>query len=137
VGAAALGMGKTAFDSALGYAKKRTQFGSPIAKFQAIQLKLANMATELDAAKALIYRAALLKDKGESNTSKQASMAKFYATEVAFRVIDQAVQIHGGVGVVLGTTVERLFREIRALRIYEGTSEIQRLIIADRLLKEG
>ena len=136
VGAAALGMAKAAFDSALNYAKKRTQFGSPIAKFQAIQLKLAKMATELDAAKALIYRAALLKDKGESNTSKQASMAKFYATEVAFRVIDQAVQIHGGVGVVLGTTVERLFREIRALRIYEGTSEIQQLIIADRLLKD-
>jgi len=136
VGAAALGMGKTAFDSALKYAKDRTQFGSPLSKFQAIQLKLADMATELDAAEGLIYRAAVLKDRGELNTSRYASMAKYYATEAACRVVDQAVQIHGGMGVVQGTTVERLYREIRALRIYEGTSEIQKLIIAETFLKD-
>jgi len=136
VGAAALGMGKTAFDSALKHAKNRMQFGSAISRFQAIQLKLADMATELDAAKALIYRAAVLKDRGAPNTAQYSSMAKYYATESAFRVIDQAVQIHGGMGVVYGTTVERLYREIRALRIYEGTSEIQKLIIADTLVNE-
>jgi acyl-CoA dehydrogenase len=136
VGAAALGMGKAAIDSAVSYAKNRIQFGSPIAKFQAIQSKLASMATELDAARGLVYRAAIMKDKGEENTSKQSSMAKYQATEAAYRVIDQAVQIHGGTGVILGSTVERLFREIRAMRIYEGTSEIQQLIIADSVLKE-
>ena len=136
VGAAALGMGKTAFDSALKHAKNRMQFGSAISRFQAIQLKLADMATELDAAKALIYRAAVLKDRGAPNTARYSSMAKYYATESAFRAIDQAVQIHGGMGVVYGTTVERLYREIRALRIYEGTSEIQKLIIADTLVNE-
>lgn len=135
VGAAALGMGSIAFDAALAYAKKRIQFGSSIAGFQAIQLKLADMATDLDAAEGLIYRAAVLKDREASNTARYASMAKYYATEAAFRVIDQAVQIHGGMGIVHGTTVERLFREIRALRIYEGTSEIQKLIIAGTYLK--
>ena len=136
VGAAAVGIGQAAFDAALYYARKRIQFGSPIAKFQAIQLKLAEMSTELDAARALVYRAALLRDKGGSHVSRAASMAKFYATEAAFRVVDQAVQIHGGAGVLRGTTVERLYREIRAMRIYEGTTEIQKLIIANSFLKE-
>jgi acyl-CoA dehydrogenase len=136
VGAAALGMGKAAFDSALSYAKKREQFGSPLAQFQAIQFKLAEMAIELDAAKALIYRAAIRKDNGEQNTTRYSSMAKYYATEAAFRIVDQAVQIHGGLGVVAGSLAERLFREIRALRIYEGTSEIQKLVIARTFLKD-
>ena len=136
VGAAATGIGQAAFDAALYYARKRIQFGSPIAKFQAIQLKLAEMSTELDAARALVYRAALLRDKGGSHVSRAASMAKFYATEAAFRVVDQAVQIHGGAGVLRGATVERLYREIRAMRIYEGTTEIQKLIIANSFLKE-
>ena len=136
VGAAAVGIGQAAFDAALNYAKKRVQFGSPIAKFQAIQFKLAEMATELDAARALVYRAAILKDKGDPNVSRFASMAKFYATEVAFRAVDQGLQIHGGIGVIQGSVVERLYREIRALRIYEGTSEIQRLIIANSFLKD-
>lgn len=136
VGAAAVGMGQAAFDAALDYAKKRVQFGSPIAKFQAIQFKLAEMATELDAARALVYRAAILKDRGDSNVSRFGSMAKFYATEVAFRAVDQGLQIHGGIGVIQGSVVERLYREIRALRIYEGTSEIQKLIIANSFLKE-
>jgi len=135
VGAAAVGIGQAAFDAALSYAKKRSQFGSPIAKFQAIQFKLAEMATELDAARGLVYRAAILKDKGEANVSRHASMAKFYATEAAFRAVDQGLQIHGGIGVMQGSVIERLYREIRALRVYEGTSEIQRLIIANSFLK--
>jgi len=137
VGAAAVGIGQAAFDIAFSYAKKRTQFGSSIATFQAIQLKLAEMATELDAARALVYRAAILKDRGEANVSRQASMAKFFATEAAFRTVDQGVQIHGGIGVMHGSVIERLYREIRALRIYEGTSEIQRLIIANSFLRSG
>ena len=136
VGAAAVGIGQAAFGAALAYSKKRIQFGSPIAKFQAIQFKLADMATELDAARALVYRAAILKDQGGSHVSRAASMAKYYATEAAFRAVDQALQIHGGVGVLQGSAVERLYREIRALRIYEGTSEIQKLIIANSFLKD-
>lgn len=136
VGAAAVGIGQAAFDASLTYAKKRVQFGSPIAKFQAIQFKLAEMATELDAARALVYRAAILKDKGGVDVSRAASMAKYYATEAAFRTVDQGLQIHGGIGVLQGSVVERLYREIRALRIYEGTSEIQKLIIANSFLKE-
>jgi alkylation response protein AidB-like acyl-CoA dehydrogenase len=136
VGAAAVGMGQAAFDTALDYAKKRVQFGSPIVRFQAIQFKLAEMATELDAARALVYRAAIAKDKGDPNVSRFASMANFYATEAAFRAVDQGLQIHGGIGVMQGSVVERLYREIRALRIYEGTSEIQKLIIANSFLKD-
>ena len=135
VGAAAVGIGQAAFDAALNYAKKRVQFGKQISTFQAIQFKLADMATELDAARALVYRAAILKDKGGENVSRAASMAKYYATEASFRVVDQGVQIHGGIGVMQGSAVERLYREIRALRIYEGTSEIQKLIIANSFLK--
>jgi acyl-CoA dehydrogenase len=134
VGAAAVGIGQTALDVAISYAKKRIQFGRPISKFQTIQFKLAEMATELDAARALVYRAARIKDNNGANVPCVAAMAKFYATEAAFRIVDQSLQIHGGVGVLLGSTIERLYREIRALRIYEGTSEIQRLIIARSLL---
>lgn len=135
VGAAAVGIGQAAFSAALEYSRNRVQFGNPIATFQAIQIKLADMATELDAARALVYRAAILKDKGGSHVSRAASMAKYYATEAAFRTVDQALQIHGGMGVLHGSVVERLYREIRALRIYEGTSEIQKLIIANSFLK--
>jgi acyl-CoA dehydrogenase len=137
VGAASVGIGQAAFDIACSYAKERTQFGSSIATFQAIQLKLAEMATELDAARAFVYRAAILKDRGEADVSRQASMAKFFATEAAFRTVDQGVQIHGGIGVMHGSVIERLYREIRALWIYEGTSEIQRLIIANSFLRSG
>jgi acyl-CoA dehydrogenase len=133
VGAAALGIAQTAFDAALDYAKKRVQFGRPIVGFQAIQFKLADMATELDAARALVYRAAFLQDAKGENTTRAASMAKMYATEAAFRIVDQSLQIHGGLGVMVGSTVERLYREIRALRIYEGTTEIQKLVIARSL----
>ncbi|MEW6334509.1 MAG: acyl-CoA dehydrogenase family protein [Thermodesulfobacteriota bacterium] len=134
VGAAALGIAQKAFDAALDYAKVRVQFGRPIAGFQGIQFKLAEMATELDAARGLVYRAALLQDAKGEQIARAASMAKMYATEAAFRIVDQSLQIHGGIGVMAGSTVERLYREIRALRIYEGTTEIQKLIIAKSLM---
>ena len=134
VGAAAVGMARRALDEALAYAKSRVQFGRPIAEFQGLQFYLADMATELDAARLLVYRAAWKFDRGEA-AGQESSMAKLHATEVAQRVIDKALQIHGGMGVVKGVIVERLYREIRALRIYEGSSEIQRLILARGLLK--
>ena len=137
VGAAALGIGQAALDATLAYTRKRRQFGSALSDFQGSRFKLADMATELDAARALVYRAAISKDQGLPGAAKKSSMAKFYATEAAFRVVDQAVQLHGGVGVSRGSVPERLYREIRALRIYEGTSEIQKMVIAHHLLAEA
>jgi len=136
VGAGAAGMAQTALEEAIRYAKKRVQFGKPIAEYQAIQLKLAEMATELDAARLLIYRAGYVKDHGQARITLESSMAKLYATEAAQRIIDQALQIHGGNGVVKGFVVEKLYREIRAMRVYEGTSEIQHLVIANNLLRQ-
>jgi alkylation response protein AidB-like acyl-CoA dehydrogenase len=136
VGAAVIGIAQAAFEQAVSYARQRYAFGRPIAEFQAIQFKLADMATELDAARFLVYRAAWLKDGGQERVIKEASMAKLFATEVAQRVVDEALQIHGGLGVVKGTPIERLFREVRLPRIYEGTSEIQRLVIAREILRE-
>ncbi|HEX8185131.1 MAG TPA: acyl-CoA dehydrogenase family protein [Blastocatellia bacterium] len=135
VGAAATGLGGRAMDEAVSYAKRRAQFGRPIAEFQSTQMKLAEMATELDAARLLVYRAAWKKDTCSERVTLESAMAKLYATEAAQRIIDAAVQIHGGAGVVKGAAVEHLYREIRALRIYEGTSEIQKLVIAGQLLK--
>ncbi|MBV8538346.1 MAG: acyl-CoA dehydrogenase family protein [Alphaproteobacteria bacterium] len=134
VGAAALGFARRALDEAVVYAGRREAFGHKIADFQLTQAKLADMALEVDAAALLVYRAAWTKDKIADRVTREASMAKLYATEAAQRVIDAAVQIHGGLGVVSGQPVERLYREIRALRIYEGTSEIQRLVIAGQVL---
>jgi acyl-CoA dehydrogenase len=136
VGAAACGMARRALDESLLYAKSRQQFGKPLAGHQLIQEKLADMSTELDAARLLVYRAAHAKDSGTEPSTREASEAKLFATEAAGRIIDQAVQIHGGTGLVRGTVVERLYRDVRALRIYEGTSEIQKLVIATQLLKE-
>src|SRR5213082_3124802 len=136
VGAAACGMARRALDESLLHAKTRQQFGKPLAEHQLIQEKLADMATELDAARLLVYRAAYLKDSNAERSTREASEAKLFATEAASRIIDQAVQIHGGSGLVHGSVVERLYRDARALRIYEGTSEIQKLIIANQLLKE-
>lgn len=136
VGACAVGLAQAALDEALTYAKKRVAFGQPISKFQLIQAKLADMATKISAARLLVFQSAYLRDSGKKNTTKESSMAKLYATEIAQQVIDQAVQIHGGYGVCKGYPVEKLYREIRALRIYEGTSEIQHLVIANQLLKE-
>jgi len=136
VGAGAVGMAQAALDEAILYARSRTQFGKRISEFQAIQFKLADMATELTAARALVYRAGYLHDHGAERITMESSMAKLYATEAAQRIIDQALQIHGGYGVMKGYRVERLYREIRSMRVYEGTSEIQHLIIANMLLKQ-
>jgi acyl-CoA dehydrogenase len=135
VGAQAVGLAQAALDLALAHARRRVQFGRPLAEFQLIQAKLADMATELRAARLLVYSAARLKDAGTARVTLESSMAKLYATEMAHRVIDEAVQIHGGEGVLRGSPMERLYREARAARIYEGTSEIQRLIIARQLLR--
>ncbi len=135
VGAQALGLAQAALVLSIEYARARRQFGQPIASYQAIQFKLADMATELEAARLLVYSAAWEWDHGSKSSPAASSMAKLYATEMAGRVVDQAVQIHGGLGVLRGHPVERLYREARAPRIYEGTSEIQRLIIARELLK--
>jgi acyl-CoA dehydrogenase len=134
VGAAALGFARRALDEAISYARQREAFGQKLAEFQLTQAKLADMATEIDAAALLVYRAAWTKDTVAERVTREASMAKMYATEMAQRVIDAAVQIHGGQGVVAGAPVERLYREIRALRIYEGTTEIQKLVIAGQVL---
>lgn len=136
VGAAACGMAGRALDEAITYAKKRQQFGRALSEHQLIQEKLADMMTELDAARLLVYRAAYLKDAGVARVTREASEAKLYATEAAGRIVDSAVQIHGGAGLVRGSVVERLYRDVRALRIYEGTSEIQKLVIASQLLQE-
>jgi acyl-CoA dehydrogenase len=135
VGAAACGLAWRGLDEAIKYAKHRVQFGRPIAEYQATQIKLAEMATELDASRLLVYRAAHLKDAGAERITLEAAMAKLHATEAAQRIIDSAVQIHGGTGVLRGSMVEHLYRDVRALRIYEGTSEIQKLIIAGQLLR--
>ncbi len=134
VGAAACGMARRALDEAVRYAAQREQFGRPIGKFQGIQFMLADMATELAAAHLLVAQGAAEADARGPNVKQFASMAKLYAADHAHAIIDRAVQIHGGNGVVRGTHVERLYREVRALRIYEGTSEIQRLVIARELL---
>jgi acyl-CoA dehydrogenase len=136
VGAAACGMARRALDESLRYASTRRQFGRLLVEHQLIQEKLADMITDLDAARLLVYRAAYLKDSGAERVTRETSEAKLFATEAAFRIIDQAVQIHGGAGLVRGSIVERLYRDVRALRIYEGTSEIQKLVIASQLLKE-
>jgi acyl-CoA dehydrogenase len=133
VGAAACGMARRALDESLARVKERTQFGKRLADFQLTQAALAEMATELDAARLLVYRAAWHKDRGE-RASTEVAMAKLYATEAAQKIIDRAVQLFGGLGVVEGGIVERLYREIRPLRIYEGTTEIQKLIIGGALV---
>jgi acyl-CoA dehydrogenase len=134
VGAAALGFARRALDEALARATGRQLFGGALAELQMIQAKLADMALRVDAAALLVYRAAWAKDAGALRITREAAMAKLYATEAAQRVIDDAVQIHGALGVVAGHPVERLYREIRALRIYEGASEVQKVVIARQTL---
>ena len=134
VGAAALGFARRALDEALARSKARTAFGQRLSDMPLIQAKLAEMALRIDAAALLIYRAAWTKDTLGQRVTREASMAKLYATEAAQEVVDQAVQIFGALGVVHGSTVEQLYREVRALRIYEGTSEIQQLVIAAQTL---
>ena len=137
VGAAAVGMARRALDEAIGHVRQRVQFGKPLAEQQMIQGYLADMATELDASRLLVLRAAHAKDTRQNRVSMEVGMAKMYATEAAQTIIDKAVQLFGGLGVTRGLVVERLYREIRPLRIYEGTTEIQRLIISRGLLRDG
>jgi acyl-CoA dehydrogenase len=135
VGAAAVGMAARARDEAIARVKARRQFGKPLAEFQATQLAVADMAVEVATATLLVLSAAHRIDSTGAAAAVDAAMAKLHATEAAQRVIDRAVQLHGGQGVVAGAVVERLYREVRALRIYEGTSEIQKLVIARALLR--
>ena len=137
VAAAALGFARRALDEAVSFATQRQAFGKPLADFQMTQAKLADMALAIDASALLVYRAAWAYDTGAERVTREAAMAKLHATESAQRVIDEAVQILGGRGVVSGAVVEQLYREIRALRIYEGTSEIQKLVIATQVLKQN
>jgi len=134
IAALSLGMAQGAFDAALKYSKQRKQFGQAISEFQAIQWKLADMATEIDAARLLTLRAASMKDAGQK-TTQESSMAKLYASEVAVKCANECVQIHGGYGFVKDYPAEKFYRDVKLCTIGEGTSEIQRLVIARQLLK--
>jgi alkylation response protein AidB-like acyl-CoA dehydrogenase len=133
IGAMALGLAPAAFEEATRYSQERVQFGQPIAKFQAIQWMIADMATEIDAARLMVYRAAAMKD-ARVRFTKQAAMAKLFASEVAERAAFKAIQIHGGYGYSQEYPVERIYRDQRLCTIGEGTSEIQRLVIARQVL---
>ncbi len=135
IAAQAVGIARAALEEALAYAKERKAFGQPISRFQAIQFMLADMATEIDAARLLLWRAATLKDQGVRHSAESA-MAKLYASEMCERVTSKAIQIHGGYGYVKEYDVERHWRDSRITEIYEGTSEIQRLVISAALLKD-
>jgi len=135
VGAAALGFARCALAEAAMRVQNRKLFGSRLSDMQATRMRVADMAVEIDAAALLVYRAAWVKDTGAERVTREAAMAKLYATEAAQRVVDSAVQLCGGLGVTHGSVVERLYREIRPLRIYEGTSEIQKLVIAGQVLE--
>ena len=136
IGAMAVGIGRAALEDSIVYARERRQFGRAIADFEAIQWKLADMATELDAARLLVYRAAGLKQKGEP-FKRAASQAKLFASEVAMRATTQAIQIYGGAGYMKDSPVERYFRDAKICEIGEGTSEIQRIVIARELIREA
>ena len=133
IAALSVGLAQGAYEAALGYAKERRQFGQPIAEFQAIQWKLADNATRIEAARLLTYRAAFLRDQGE-RTTRESSIAKLFASEAAVKAADDSVQIHGGYGFVKDYPAEKYFRDVKLLTIGEGTSEIQRLVIARQLL---
>jgi acyl-CoA dehydrogenase len=135
VGAAALGFARRALRESVERAASRKLFGAPLADLQMTQAAIADSASEVDAAALLVYRAAWTKDQGAERVTREAAMAKMFATEAAQRVIDRAVQLHGGLGITKGVKVEELYREIRALRIYEGATEVQKVVIARELLK--
>jgi hypothetical protein len=136
IAALAIGMARGAWQASLKYAKERRQFGRPIAEFEAIQFYLAEMATEIDAARLLTERAAQERDRGEE-TTRHSAQAKLYASEAAVRIADRAVQIHGGYGYIKDFPVEKFYRDVKLCTIGEGTSEIQKLVIARSLLTEG
>ena len=135
VGAAALGFARRALDESVAHAKSRRLFGSTLAALQLTQAAIAAMATDVDASALLVYRAAWMKDSGAARVTRESAMAKWFATEAAGRVCDRAVQLFGGRGVTRGEIVERLYRDVRALRIYEGASEIQQIVIAKQTLE--
>ena len=135
IAALAVGIAQGAFESAVRYSKEREQFGKPISEFQAIQFKLADMAVQIDAARLLMYRAAYLKDSGKT-TTRESSMAKLYASEISVKVCEEAIQIHGGYGYTKDYPPEKYWRDSKLCTIGEGTSEIQRIIIARELLKQ-
>jgi alkylation response protein AidB-like acyl-CoA dehydrogenase len=137
VAAAALGFARRALDEALARARDRHMFGQRLADFQMTQAKLADMATGIEAGALLAYRAGWRRDLGRGKVTREVAMAKMQATETAQQVVDAAVQLFGGLGVKRDHPVERLYREVRALRIYEGATEVQKLIIARELLKDG
>jgi hypothetical protein len=134
IAALSLGIARGALEASLHYVKERRQFGKAIAEFQGVQWKLADMATELDAARLLTLRAAVLKDSGQRVT-RESSMAKLYASEVAVRICDEAVQLHGGYGFIKDYPAEKFYRDVKLCTIGEGTSEIQRMVIAREILK--
>jgi acyl-CoA dehydrogenase len=134
VGAAALGFARRALDESLKRVRTRELFGAPMFDLQMVQAQIAEMALDIDAAALLVYRAAWTKDAGAPRVTREAAMAKLFATDRAQDVIDKAVQLHGGDGVRHGHIVERLYREIRALRIYEGASEVQKVVIARQMI---
>ncbi len=136
IAAQALGIAQGAYDASVRYARERTQFGKPIAEFQAIAFKLAEMATELEAARLMTYRAAWLKDAGQDYITAS-SMAKLYASEASIRITNEAIQIHGGYGYVRDFDVERFYRDARITTLYEGTSEAQKIVISRNILKAG
>jgi len=136
VGAAALGFARRALHETVERAASRKLFGAPLAELQLTQAAIADSASEVDASALLVYRAAWTKDQGAARVSREAAIAKMFATEAAQRVIDRAVQLHGGFGVTKGVKVEELYREIRALRIYEGATEVQKIVIAREVLKQ-
>ncbi|MDQ2991215.1 MAG: acyl-CoA dehydrogenase family protein [Candidatus Eremiobacteraeota bacterium] len=137
VGAAALGFARRALDESVAHAKTRSLFGAPLADLQLTQSAIAEMATDVDASALLVYRAAWTKDRGAAPIPREAAMAKWFATEAAGRVADRAVQLFGGRGVKRGEIVERIYRDVRALRIYEGASEVQQVVIARQVLGGG
>jgi len=134
IAALALGMAQGAFEAATRYAKQRKQFGKTIGEFQAIQFKLADMATQIEAARLLVYQAAWLADRKDARFTRESSMAKLFASEIAVRVANEAVQIHGGYGFIKDYPVEKYYRDVKLCTIGEGTSEIQKLVIARQLL---
>ena len=135
IAALAVGIAQGAYESALHYAQERHQFGKPISEFQAIQFKLANMATQIDAARLMMYRAAWMKDHGKK-TTKESSMAKLFASEISVNVCEEAIQVHGGYGYTKDYPPEKYWRDSKLCTIGEGTSEIQRIIIAREILRQ-
>ena len=135
IAALAIGTAQGAYEAGLKYSKSRKQFGRPISEFQAIQFKLADMATGIEAARLMVHRAAYLKNQGKRIT-RESAMAKLFASEVAVKVCDEALQIHGGYGFIKDYPVEKFYRDVKLCTIGEGTSEIQRMVIARQLLKD-